>query len=82
MTLQGIAHGVVSASCQTMLTWGLYGCFQPNDVLLKQLMYSWKHSTIALTNSEKMTCFNIGNYSITGNVHPKQRYSVAILEIC
>ena len=57
MTLRGVAHGVASASYQNMLTWGgVSRCLQLNDVLIKQLMYRWKHSAIALTNSEKMTC--------------------------
>ena len=39
MTLRGIAHDIVSASCQTMLTWGVVGMFstelrsiKPTDV--------------------------------------------------
>ena len=54
---------------------------QLNDVLLKQLIIGWKHSAIALSICEKITCHNLGNGPIIGNLL-KQLYLAAILEIC
>ena len=55
---------------------------QLNDVLLKQLIVRWKHSAIALSICEKITCHNLGNGPIIGNLLLKQLYLAAILEIC
>ena len=55
---------------------------QLNDVLLEQLIVRWKHSAIALLICEKITCHNLGNGAIIGNLLLKQLYLAAILEIC
>ena len=55
---------------------------QLNDDLLEQLIVRWKHSAIALSICEKITCHNLGNGPIIGNLLLKQLYLAAILEIC
>ena len=82
MTIRGIAHRIAFAPCQTMLAWGIVVMFSTERRSLKATMDRLKHSAIVLTKFENMTRFNNRQRFNYRQLSPKQRYLVAILEIC